>query len=204
MGRPQIPQLAWLVCLGIASVSAQAHIYAGTSSSGTLLLSDYQGEGAEELIVEAPLAPILNTSTAKVALFPSSIPESFAPFIHEASIASKLPAALIHAVISAESNYNPRAVAPKGAQGLMQLMPATARRFGATNSFDPRVNILAGSRYLRWLMDYFQQDIELTVAAYNAGEMAVMQAGRKIPKFSETEKYVPKVLALYKKALQPT
>jgi soluble lytic murein transglycosylase-like protein len=203
MGRKKILHQAWLLCLGLASVSAQAQIYGGTSTSGALLLSNNLGDGAEELIVEAPLAPILASATLKAALLPRSIPESFAPFIHEASIASKLPAALIHAVISAESNYNPRAVSPKGAQGLMQLMPATARRFGATNSFDPRVNILAGSRYLRWLMDYFQQDIELTVAAYNAGEMAVIQAGRKIPRFSETEKYVPKVLALYKKALQP-
>jgi soluble lytic murein transglycosylase-like protein len=84
----------------------------------------------------------------------------------------------------------------------MQLMPATARRFGVVNSFDPRVNILAGSKYLRWLLDYFEQDLELTVAAYNAGEKAVIQAGRRIPRFTETEKYVPKVLALYKRALQ--
>jgi soluble lytic murein transglycosylase-like protein len=134
-----------------------------------------------------------------VAAHPAA--ESFAPFVHEASLAYKLPAALIHAVIAVESNYNPRALSGKGAQGLMQLMPATARRFGVTDSFDPRVNILAGSRYLRWLMDYFEQDLELTVAAYNAGEKAVVQAGRRVPKFPETEKYVPKVLALYKKAL---
>ena len=107
-------------------------------------------------------------------------------------------------MIQAESNYNPRARSHKGAQGLMQLMPATARRFGAANSWDPRQNILTGAKYLRWLMDYFDQDLELTIAAYNAGEGAVMQAGRKIPKFAETEKYVPKVMALYKKAKRLT
>jgi soluble lytic murein transglycosylase-like protein len=86
----------------------------------------------------------------------------------------------------------------------MQLMPATAKRFGNSNSWDPRQNILTGSKYLRWLLDYFGDDLELTLAAYNAGEGAVVQAGRKIPKFSETEKYVPKVLSIYNKAKRLT
>jgi soluble lytic murein transglycosylase-like protein len=82
----------------------------------------------------------------------------------------------------------------------MQLMPATAKRFGGTNAFDARDNILTGSRYLRWLLDTFNQNIELAVAGYNAGENAVIKAGHKIPPYSETQKYVPKVLARYEQA----
>jgi soluble lytic murein transglycosylase-like protein len=190
-----------LMALALAGASAQAQIYAGITASGAILLSSSQDDNAAQLIVEEEVVPDSRSERLAATALPHPIPEGFAPFVHEASVAYKLPAALIHAVIAVESNYNPRALSPKGAQGLMQLMPATARRFGVVNSFDPRVNILAGSRYLRWLMDYFEQDLELTVAAYNAGEMAVVQAGRRIPRFAETEKYVPKVLALYKKAL---
>jgi soluble lytic murein transglycosylase-like protein len=189
-----------MLCLGLAGMAAQAQIYAGLTASGAILLSSNQDDSATELLVPAVPAPVLPSPDVAVVMA-RAIPESFAPFVHEASLAYKLPTALIHAVIAVESNYNPRALSVKGAQGLMQLMPATARRFGVADSFDPRVNILAGSRYLRWLMDYFGQDLELTVAAYNAGEKAVVQAGRRIPKFPETEKYVPKVLALYQKAL---
>ncbi len=183
-------------------MAAQAQIYAGTTASGAIFLSSSLEDNAPQVIVEALALPEERHEREAVVATSRSIPEGFAPFIHEASVAYQLPVALIHAVISVESNYNPRALSPKGAQGLMQLMPATARRFGVVNSFDPRVNILAGSKYLRWLLDYFEQDLELTVAAYNAGEKAVIQAGRRIPRFSETEKYVPKVLALYKRALQ--
>jgi soluble lytic murein transglycosylase-like protein len=126
------------------------------------------------------------------------------PFIKEASSTYRIPTELIHAVISVESNYNPNAVSPKGARGLMQLMPATAKRFGSNNATDPRQNILTGSRYLRWLLDFFEEDVELAIAAYNAGETAVVQAGHKIPRFTETQRYVPKVLSIYKKARRMT
>ena len=121
------------------------------------------------------------------------------PFIKEASSTYRIPTELIHAVISVESNYNPNAVSSKGARGLMQLMPATARRFGTNNASDPRQNILTGSRYLRWLLDFFDEDVELAIAAYNAGEAAVVKAGHKIPRFTETQRYVPKVLSIYKR-----
>jgi len=99
--------------------------------------------------------------------------------------------ALVDSVIQVESNYNPYAVSPKGAQGLMQLMPATARRFGVKNSFDPQENIEGGVRYLKFLQDTFKDD-RLAIAAYNAGEAAVTRyAG--VPPYAETVKYVARV-----------
>ncbi|MBI5280245.1 MAG: lytic transglycosylase domain-containing protein [Candidatus Solibacter usitatus] len=102
---------------------------------------------------------------------------------------------LVHSVIRVESNYDPLAVSPKGAEGLMQLIPATARRFGAANSFDVRENIAAGVKYLKYLQDMFKDD-RLALAAYNAGEGAVMKY-RDVPPYRETERYVYKVGRTY-------
>jgi len=107
---------------------------------------------------------------------------------------------LVHSVIRAESNYDPFAVSPKGAQGMMQLMPSTARRFGVKNSFDFAENIDGGVRYLRYLMDLFQ-DQGLAVAAYNAGEQAVLRYGG-VPPYPETKNYVRSVTASYSGAKQ--
>ena len=103
---------------------------------------------------------------------------------------------LVHSVIRAESNYNPNAISPKGAEGLMQLIPATARRFGAGNSFDVRENITAGVKYLKYLQDMFKDD-RLALAAYNAGEGAVIRHGG-IPPYPETQDYVVKVIGYYR------
>lgn len=113
---------------------------------------------------------------------------------------------LLQALIAAESGFDAQAVSPKGAIGLMQLMPATAQRYGVqsdkkgsveTKLFDPRVNIAAGSRYLRDLISMFPGELDLAIAAYNAGEGAVQRAGNKIPNYKETQNYVKTVLQLY-------
>lgn len=116
------------------------------------------------------------------------------------SIASTVEVAprLLHAVISVESNYDAKAVSPRGAVGLMQLLPATAKRFGVTDPFIERDNVYAGASYLKWLIGYFDGDIELALAAYNAGEQAVVKAGRKIPQYPETQAYVRRVMAILK------
>lgn len=116
-----------------------------------------------------------------------------------AALDSGVETALLHAVIMTESNYNARAKSPKGAQGLMQLMPFTARRFGVNNSYDPSQNIQGGARYLSYLLKLFKNDFSLAVAAYNAGENAVIEHGNKIPPYRETVNYVGKVMGLYKK-----
>jgi soluble lytic murein transglycosylase-like protein len=98
-------------------------------------------------------------------------------------------APLVHSVIRAESNYNTAAVSPKGAQGIMQLIPATAQRFGVADLFDARANIEGGVRYLRFLLDYYHNDYVKTIAAYNAGEAAVDKYNG-VPPYSETRNYV--------------
>jgi soluble lytic murein transglycosylase-like protein len=103
---------------------------------------------------------------------------------------------LVHAIIKVESEYNPNAVSNKGAMGLMQLVPATARRFGVENPFDPRENIEGGVSYLKYLLDHFAGDLKLSLAAYNAGEHSVELYGG-IPAFQETRQYVRKVTRLY-------
>ena len=105
---------------------------------------------------------------------------------------------LLRAVIVVESGFNSRAVSKRGAVGLMQLMPATATRFGVSNPYDPKQNVHGGARYLKFLIDRFGQDIRLALAAYNAGEEAVDRNGGQIPPFAETMAYVPRVLKIYR------
>ncbi len=120
----------------------------------------------------------------------------FAPIIVEAAMTTAVDASLLRAVIDVESRGNPRAQSPKGATGLMQLMPATGARHGATDLYDARQNIMAGARYLAALLKQFGS-VPLALAAYNAGEGAVEKHGRQIPPYAETQAYVPKVLARY-------
>jgi soluble lytic murein transglycosylase-like protein len=127
-------------------------------------------------------------------------PERFSRYdlhIREAAALYQIPPELVRAVIRVESDFDPRAVSPKNARGLMQMIPATAERMLVTDAFDPRENIFGGTRYLRVLANLFNGDLELTVAAYNAGEGAVMRHGG-IPPYAETRDYVTRVLSLYR------
>jgi len=104
---------------------------------------------------------------------------------------------LLYSVMHQESSFKSRAVSPKGARGLMQLMPGTAVRYGVTNIFDPRQNIEGGARYLRFLLDHFDGDLHLALAGYNAGEGAVEKYGWRIPPYSETQEYVRRISRRY-------
>ena len=123
----------------------------------------------------------------------------YAPLITEAAREYLLPDSLVHAVVTAESAYDPNALSSAGALGLMQLMPATAKRFGVTDRKNPRANVFAGTRYLKLLLGMFNNDVKLAVAAYNAGENAVIRHGNEIPPYPETQNYVRKVLEYYRK-----
>jgi soluble lytic murein transglycosylase-like protein len=127
----------------------------------------------------------------------------FSPLVEKAAREHEIDQALLHAVITVESGYDPHAVSRRGAVGLMQLMPQTARRYGVRNIRDPAQNIQGGARYLRDLMGKFDNDLTLALAAYNAGEEAVVQYGNRVPPFRETLNYVPKVLDIYRR-YQPT
>ncbi|WP_278308219.1 MULTISPECIES: lytic transglycosylase domain-containing protein [Carboxydocella] len=122
-------------------------------------------------------------------------PAAFAPLIQQAAQKYGVDPDLITAVIQAESSFNPHAISRVGAQGLMQLMPATARALGVTNAFDPAQNIEGGTKYLRQLLDQFGGNEALAVAAYNAGPHAVKKYGNNIPPYQETQNYVKRVLS---------
>ena len=135
----------------------------------------------------------------QVFLPPAEAIRKFGPMVESASRAHGVDVALVHAVITAESGYNPAALSKAGARGLMQLMPGTAKRYGVQNIHDPMENINGGVRYLRDLLAMFNGNLELAVAAYNAGENAVIRHGNRIPPYAETVHYVPKVLGLHRK-----
>lgn len=124
--------------------------------------------------------------------------EKFDPLIRAVAHTYRISPALLHAVITTESYYNPHAKSRAGAVGLMQLMPETAKRYGVTNRRDPQQNINGGSRYLRDLLRLFN-DTKLALAAYNAGENAVKRYGDKIPPYPETQNYVKKVMYHYRR-----
>lgn len=129
---------------------------------------------------------------------PEAVVRRFAPIVERAARAHGVDEALVHAVIFAESSYDPRAVSPAGATGLMQLMPATAQQYGVRDLFDPAQNVSGGVRFLRDLLARFDGNIELALAAYNAGANAVIRAGNRVPPYPATAAYVPKVIDYYR------
>ena len=178
---------------------AQCQIYAGTSSeSGAVVLSSFASNEASQLLMPAPPPPPGAVPVTAVANLQAASPRISADLhriIESAASRQAISPQLIRAVIGAESNYEPKAVSNRGAIGLMQLLPDTAKRFGAQDPFDPAQNVSAGAAYLKWLMAFFGDDLELVLAGYNAGEQAVVRAGHKIPPYAETRAYVKKVMA---------
>jgi soluble lytic murein transglycosylase-like protein len=178
------------------SGAAQADVFISVDAKGSYVLSNVHRPGRtyERVIHEAemPVAS-LDQQPQMIANQP------YAELVSAAAKVNQLPEALLHAVINAESHYNPGATSSKGAGGLMQLMPDTARELGVTDVYDPKANIQGGAKYLKRLMTLFDNDIALAVAAYNAGPDAVLSRGRVIPPFAETQRYVPNVLRQYRR-----
>lgn len=183
--------------LTVLAAPVKADVYAYIDANGVEHFTNAPGRGNYQRI--SSLLEENGSSNRANALPVKGNVAAFAPDIEKAAGEAGIDAALVHAVITAESGYNPAAVSRAGAQGLMQLMPGTAKRYAVKDAFDPRQNIRGGTRYLRDLLDMFDNNVELAVAAYNAGENAVIRHGRKIPPYRETQAYVPKVMRLYSK-----
>ena len=207
MGFENLPQRIFLraigVCLSVACALnapvSSANIYSFKDEKGITHFSNMPHlDRRFKLVYRIPTAGQYRPN-AWSATAPSAVDISrLVPIIDNAARAHGLDPKLVHAVIRAESGYNANAVSSKGAVGLMQLIPATAQRYGVQDSYDPGQNIQGGTRYLRDLLKMFNGNLELAIAGYNAGENAVIRAGNRIPPYPETMAYVPKVLSFYR------
>ena len=192
-----------VVALGAGASVCRADIYAYTDPAGTTHFTDHPNDLRYKLILRTPLAPApvaasVQSVDAKRASTWLARSVDYDAAIGRAASEAKVRPELVRAVIVVESGFNPRAISRRGAIGLMQLLPATARRYGAFNAFDPEQNIHAGAHYLADLIArYGGEKLELVLAAYNAGEEAVEKYGRRIPPYKETQAYVPNVLRMY-------
>jgi soluble lytic murein transglycosylase-like protein len=196
-----------LVFLGLAGVGASAQQRPLSPPERTpvpLTNEDQDRARAEELNKKkaADAAALKKTTQIKVPAILaghhiSSGNAAIDSLVQEAAAQNGLDPCLILSLMRAESSFNRTAVSVKGASGLMQLMPETATRFGVKNIFDPRENVLGGTRYLRWLLDRFNGDVRLALAGYNAGEGAVEFYGYRIPPFLETQNYVRTIYTRY-------
>ena len=157
--------------------------------------------------------PIANVSSPLTTLTSMAISKSLDGFttgdtrvdslIVESGTRNGIDPVLLYAIMHQESTFKSRAISPKGARGLMQLMPGTAARYGVTNIFDPRQNVEGGARYMRFLLDTFNGNIALALAGYNAGEGAVMKYGYQVPPYNETQEYVRRIGARYRLMRDP-
>jgi len=214
--------LAAAVVFACAAPVANANVYALVEEDGTVRLSNTPDDPRYKLFFREPteyklkdaaqmrgvrnpgdyrLRAAWGRADSKSDLFanPLLADKPYQEQVVEAAKEHKLDPALVHAVIAAESNYNPNALSNKGAVGLMQVMPDTGRRYGVKEKElkQPAQNIRTGAQYLADLIDMFDGDLKLALAGYNAGENAVLRHGRKIPPFAETQAYVPRVLRFY-------
>lgn len=225
--RELVVALAAALVLAGFSLPAAANVWAYVDAKGVAHFATEQIDSRYELFFRrsesfdtrldpappepAPVAQntlvVAQPPTRLLALFDSSPSfTSVRQILRDASSEHNVDYELLQALIAAESGFNHQAVSPKGAIGLMQLMPDTARRYGVDSDrhgplerklTDPKTNIRAGTRYLRDLINMFPGQLELALAAYNAGEGAVMRAGNKIPNYKETQNYVKNVLGMY-------
>lgn len=184
------------------SMPVRADIYAYTDASGVVSLSNVPADGRYSVLIAASQQAVAATAPVTAvrknrAGFAGKA--GYEQVVDEVARTHGVESALLHAVISVESSYNARAVSRAGAAGLMQLMPQTARRYGVTDVFDPKQNLEGGARYLKDLLYMFDNDTSLALAAYNAGEHAVMKHGNRIPPYRETLHYVPRVMDFYQR-----
>lgn len=206
MKRTVLPILLGALALNASSGASprkgKTYLYTYYDKNGSLVINNLppsyvQGQGLTLKSVGVAHIRLAVTKVEMARVLRS--PEMLA-MVDEIATQEGVDPFLARAIIQAESAFNYRARSRAGALGLMQLMPQTAVRFGVTDPFDPRQNITGGTKYLRWLMDYYKDDLTRVVAAYNAGEGAV-DRHRGIPPYAETRAYVPRVMELFQKRL---
>lgn len=204
--------LLLLICAGSAH---GAEVYAYVDTEGKLLISEKKED--ERFVRFDPQRRIVPKITTRNATWapkwankramqyePAALyipihtkAAHYSPLINDIAQETGVNANLLHAMIQVESAYNPSATSSKGAQGLMQLIPSTAERFGVTQSYDPEANVRGGARYIKNLLARFDNNLQLALAAYNAGEGTVQKYNNTIPPYPETQAYVSRVLSLF-------
>lgn len=205
--------LSLLALAGVSAAAGSTSIYVTTEEGGLPSYSHAPQDLHSTLymtVSEPPPRPKQRLSSPSLRItaglplaYAGSGDQSLEYLVTSASRAYGVPNALLLAVMDAESSFNPAARSPVGAVGLMQIMPQTGARYGVRRQLhDPQNNIDVGARYLKDLLEMFRGDTELAVAAYNAGEGAVIKHGWRIPPYKETRAYVPKVMSLYERYSQ--
>ena len=200
MSKCWLPALLALLVF-LPALSVKAEIYTYTAEDGSIVFTNIP---PKHLAKTAPKKKNTFDWTDKLGVLRRVHRVDITTYdalILEAARYYTLPPALVKAMVAVESSFEPAAVSPAGAQGLMQLMPPTAKAMMVYDSFDPRANVFGGTRYLRLLTNDFGGDIQKTVAAYNAGPGAVKRY-KGIPNYPETQKYVKRVLKLYRHYLK--
>jgi soluble lytic murein transglycosylase-like protein len=200
-----LPALLAAPVLMFGASSAHAGVYKFVDHNGVTNFTNLPPDGRYKVMEQTARGGYIPVK-AQISQQPSygeAERERYAPEIEAVAKATNMEPALLHAVISVESGYNRFARSNKGAAGLMQLTPDTAVRYGVTNRFDVVQNVWGGARYLRDLLSMFHNDVKLALAAYNAGENAVIKYGNHVPPYRETIDYVPRVLSYYKRYRNP-
>ena len=178
-----------LAILALCPLTASAQIFVWKDKAGNLVLSDRAKDPSAKSYSLSPSASTTFRTTRPI----SKRAAQYQSLIEEQAALNDVSVDLVRAVIQAESAFNPRAVSPKGALGLMQLMPQTAAELGVTDAFDPAENVRGGVRYLKQLLVRYEGRVELALAAYNAGPGAVKKYGGRVPPYRETQNYVARI-----------
>jgi soluble lytic murein transglycosylase-like protein len=197
---------AWSNAILILAVAAapglaRADVFSFTDANGVAHFSNVPSDSRYKLLVTTPSELVAPKEEKGPSINWLARSAQYDGVIRGAAKDATIQAALLRAVIVVESGFNPRAVSKKGAIGLMQLQPATAKRYGVKDIYDPEQNVRAGAHYLKDLLARFDSNLELALAAYNAGEEAVERYGRHVPPFRETLAYVPSVMKVYQRLM---